>query len=248
MRIAQVLGLLIGALVGDNAFGANFTMVAVGAFGEPLTECRVESFQSAEARVKHRNDYKGRFRGLAASDLPDGKYTANISCRGARIEKYVSVSNLHRFEVVSQNRRTVRSDPPPNLLIRINSPRPQGETWWLTARALYAERVDTVEFQGDTGETAIIDPDPGSYVISVLSSTGYSCVREIDLVERTRLWTFDPAGCTFQVDPFAHIVTDEDKRALKTTSWYQQLRKTDEELWRALEKAAKAESDSNLGK
>ena len=76
------------------------------------------------------------------------------------------------------------------------------------------ERSDTVEFQGDTEEALVTDPDPGSYVVSVLSSTGYGCLREIDLVEFTSLWTFDPATCEFQVDAFAHIVTDEDKRAL----------------------------------
>jgi hypothetical protein len=248
MRIAHVLGLLIGAMVGDSTFAANFAMVATGAFGEPLTECRVEGFRPTGTGAKHASDYKERFRGLVASEVPDGEYIADISCRGTRIGRYVSVSNLHRFEVVSENRRTVRSDPPPHLLIRINRPRPPGETWWLTAQALYAERVDTVEFQSDTGEAAINDPDPGSYVISVLSSTGYSCLREIDLVETTRLWTFDPAACEFQVDAFAHIVTGEDKRALKTTSWYQQLRKSNEELWRALEKAAKAQSDSDFGK
>jgi hypothetical protein len=42
--MAQVLGLLISASVGNSTFGANFTMVAVGAFGGPLTERRVESF------------------------------------------------------------------------------------------------------------------------------------------------------------------------------------------------------------
>jgi hypothetical protein len=139
----------------------------------------------------------------------------------------------------------MRSDHvPPHLAIRLMNPPPQAEEWWLTLRALYTERSDTVEFEGDNKEAGIADPDPGSYVVSVLSSTGYSCLREIDLVEFTRQWTFNPATCEFQVDAFAHIVTDEDKRALKTTSWYQQLRKNNEELWRALEKAAaKAESD-----
>jgi hypothetical protein len=249
MRIAQALGLLIGALAGDNTFGANFTMVAVGAFGEPLTECRVESFKSTDIRRKHPNDYRGRFRGMVASNVPNGKYNADIRCGETRIGEYVEVSNHDVFKVVSENIRISRSDHvPPHLAIRLISPRPQGEKWWLTLRALYRERSDTVEFQGDTEEAGITDPDPGSYVVSVLSSTGYSCLREVDLVEFTRLWTFDPATCEFQVDAFAHIVTDGDKRALKTTSWYQQLRKSNEELWRALEKAAKAERDSKLGK
>jgi hypothetical protein len=247
MRIARVLGLVIGTLVADNTFGANFTMVAVGAFGEPLTECRVESFKSTGIRSNRPNDYKSRFRGMVASDVPTGKYSAGISCGETRIGEYVEVGNHDVVKVVTENIRIGRSDHiPPHLAIHFISPRPQGEKWWLTLRALYRERRDTVEFQN--GEARITDPDPGSYVVSLLSSTGYSCFREIDLVEFTRLWTFDPATCEFQLDAFAHIVTDEDKRALKTTSWYQQLRKSNEELWRALEKAAKAESDSNLGK
>lgn len=245
--IAYILGLLVGALVSVNASAASFTMVAVGEFGEPLTECRVQSFQSTKTRANHANEFKERFRGLAATDLPDGEYVADINCREARIGKYVTVSNFDRFEVVSENRRISRVHPVPQLVIRMNSSR-EGETWWLTLRALYSKRSDTIEFQRTTSEARITDPDPGSYVVSVLSSTGYECLREIDLTERTRLWTFDPAVCAFQVDEFAHVVTDEDKRELKTTSWYQQLRKSEEELWRAVDKLVKGAKGSNLAK
>jgi hypothetical protein len=207
----------------------------------------VESFKPTGKRAALTKDYKDRFQGLAARDVPYGEYAADVSCRETRIGRYVSVSNGHGFEVLSENRRMVRSDPPPSLLIRINRPHPNGETWWLTAQALYLKRAESVKFwfQDDVGQAAIIDPDPGSYVISVLSSAGYSCVREIDLAERTRLWSFDPGSCTFHVDAFAHIVTDEDKRKMKTTDWYRELRKQDEELLRALENAAKASPDSN---
>ena len=248
MRSAQILRLLIGALVSANVFAANFVMVAIGAFGEPFTECRVESFRSTKTKAKRANDYKERFRGLAANALPNGEYTADISCREARIGTYVTVSDSHRFEVVSENRRIIRSHPIAHLVIRMNSPLPTGETWWLALRALYGRRSDTVQFQSDTAETNIADPDPGSYVVSVLSSTGYNCLREIDLVERTSLWTFDPAACTFHVDEFAHVVTEEDKRNLKKTDWYQRLRKSEEELFRALERAAKDTADPDSKK
>src|SRR5271165_2342232 len=245
MTIIQILGLLAGAVGGVNVFAANFAMVAMGQFGEPLTECRVESFEYRGTGAKHLKDYKDRFRGLAASDVPDGEYRVDISCRGARAFGEVKVSNLDRFEVVSEYRRLTRSDPPPHLAVRMDSPHPQGETWWLTLRALYRKRNDTVEFHRETGDAYITDPDPGSYLVSVLSSTGYNCLREIDLVERTRLWTFDPAACALHVDAFAHVVADEDKRALKTTSWYQQLRKSEEEFWRALDRLASGASDSD---
>jgi|HubBroStandDraft_6_1064221.scaffolds.fasta_scaffold906184_2 hypothetical protein len=158
-------------------------MVAIGEFGEPLTECRVEKFQSTTTT----KDYRERFRGLAASELPDGEYRVEISCRGARALDHVKVA----------------------------------------------------------GEAHILDPDPGSYLVGVLSSRGYSCLHEIDLVDRTRLWTFDAEACAFQVDAFAHVVTDEDKRELKTTGWYQELRKSEEQLWRAVDRLAKGANDSN---
>jgi hypothetical protein len=218
----------------------NFTIAAVGAFGEPLTGCRVESFRSTDTAVGKRHDYKDRFQDLVAQDIPGGEYEAEIVCREARIGKWVKVSASNGFEVVSENRRITRSDHKvPHLAIRIDGSRRPGETWWITLRGVYQERSDTAEFQTDTGEARISDPDPGSYMVNVLSSTGYNCLREIDLVERTRLWTFDPAACSFYVDAYAHVVTDEDKRALKTTSWYQQLRKSDDEFWHALEKAEK---------
>ncbi len=59
-------------------------------------------------------------------------------------------------------------------------------------------------------------------------------------MESTRLWTFDTASYTFHLDAFAHLVTDEDKRTLKTTNWYRQMRKRDEEFFRAVENAVKA--------
>jgi hypothetical protein len=59
------------------------------------------------------------------------------------------------------------------------------------------------------------------------------------VVELTRVWTFDAAACTFEVDEFAHVVTDEDKRMNKTTNWYRQLRIGDEQFRRALQKAAR---------
>jgi hypothetical protein len=241
MGIAQIVGLLAFALVSANTFAASFAMVAIGEFGEPLTECRVENFRSTPTT----KDYRGRFRGLAASELPEGEYSVEISCRGARALDHVNVSNLDRFAVVSEKRRFSRNDPPPYLSVRMNRPNPQSETWWITMRALYGKRNDTVAFQGDAGEAHILDPDPGSYVVGVLSSNGYSCLHEIDLVDRTRLWTFDPAACAFQVDAFAHVVTADDKRELKTTGWYQQMRKSEEELWRALDKLKKDAAGSN---
>ena len=245
MKFARIAGFVVGALLSAESFAEEFTLAAVGGFGEPLTECRVESFQPTGRGVKRAADYKTRFRGLVAKNVPDGEYIAYVQCREARADSYVTVSNFHRFQVISESRRISRSDPPPSLLIRIDHSIPQGETWWLTAQALYRERSDTAKFLSAPSTAVIVDPDPGSYVITVLSSAGYSCIREIDIVERTRLWTFDPATCTFHLDEYAHLVTEEDKRERKTTAWYREMRKQEEEWWRALDGVVKANPDSN---
>jgi len=239
LRRTGTLILLIGGL-SFYAFGADVTLVAVGAFGEPLTQCHVDKFRPTGEKP----DFKDRFHALTAKDLPDGEYEAVLSCREAYIESHVMVVGFPQFQVVSQYIRTVRSDPPPALRIRMTNGVARGETWWLTAQAVYTQRTDTAQFQGDSGEAAITDPDPGSYVVGVLSSSGYSCFREIDMVEYTRLWTFDPDTCTFHLDAFAHVVTDEDKREKKTTGWYREVRRQREELLRVLDKIA-ASPDSN---
>ena len=240
----QIFGLALASLLISTASATGFTIVAVGAFGEHLSNCRVDKFRLSNADPGTRNEYKDSFRGLIASNLPDGDYEVAIRCREAQIGTYVRVNEYDRFQVVSENRRIMRSDHLiPELVVRMNGAHPQGGTSWVTLRALYEKRIYTEEFQSETGEAKVADPEPGSYLVSVLSTSGYSCLREIDLVESTRLWTFDPASCTFHVDAFAHLVTDEDKRALKTTSWYQQLRKRDEEFFRALENGVKDTAD-----
>jgi hypothetical protein len=241
-RRLRIVGLVLGTMCGANALATGFTIAAVGAFGEQLTHCQVDSFRLSD-EAGTRREYKGSFRGLVADDLPDGEYEVALQCREARIETRVKVSEFDRFKVVSQNRRITRSDHLiPQLVIRMTDPHPQGEVWWVTLRALYAERVYTGKFLAETGEADVADPDPGSYLVSVLSNSGSDCLREIDLVESTRLWSLDRATCTFHVDASAHVVTEEDKRDLKRTRWYKQLRKNDEELFRALEKGADLDS------
>jgi hypothetical protein len=243
------LGLGLCVLFSAGASAASFTIAAVGAFGEPLTECRVDSFRSSTGAAGEPREYKNSFQGIVASDLPDGEYEAVIHCQGARLQKSVKINYSSRFEVVTQYRRIMRSDHViPHLAVHMSVAIPPGETWWLTLRAVYDDRTYTTKFQNETGAASVADPDPGSYVVSVHSTAGYDCLREIDLAEPTRLWKFHPAACKFHVDQFAHVVTDEDKREHKTTDWYRQLQKRDEELFRELEDAAKAEEKTGTKK
>jgi hypothetical protein len=242
-RRMHIVSFVLGALCGSNASAADITMVAVGPFGEQLTHCQVDSFRLPSTTSDPRGEYKDSFRGLVAGDLPDGEYEADLRCREARIQTRVKVSEFDRFEVVSQNRRITRSDHlVPQLVIRIIGPHPLGAVWWVTLRALYDKRAYAGKFQNETAEAEIADPDPGTYLVSVLSNAGADCLGEIDLVESTRLWTLDPATCTFRVDAFAHVVTKEDKREHKRTPWYRQLQKNDDDLFRILQNAADIDS------
>jgi hypothetical protein len=245
LQHTRILGLLLCGLFCDDGSAADFTIAPIGAFGEELTQCRVDSFRLSGTKSRIRGEYKDSFHGLVANDLPNGKYEVVIRCREARIDTTVNVSELHRFEVVSENRRFLRSDHViPQLVIRITGSQPRHEMWWITLRALYDERLYTSEFRSKAAEARVLDPEPGSYLVSVLSAAGYDCTREIDLVESTRLWTFDPAACAFNLDEFANLVTDEDRHSLKGTGWYQQLRKNDEDLFRALGGASKADGSN----
>jgi hypothetical protein len=240
----HIVGFVVGTLCGSIAFAADITFVAVGPFGERLTHCQVDSFRLPKNATRGASsEYKDSFRGLDAADLPDGEYEADLQCREARIQTRVTVGEFDQVEVVSQKRRITRSNHLiPQLVIRMTGPSDKDAVWWVTLRALYDKRVYAGKFESETGEAEIADPDPGTYLVSVLSNAGSDCLREIDLVESTRLWTFDPATCTFHVDASAHVVTEEDKRELKRTAWYRKIRKNDEELLRALEHAADVDS------
>jgi len=229
---------LMIVLIAVKASAADFTITAVGAFGEPLTTCRVESFQSLHPK----HEYKQRFHNLSASNLPDREYNAVITCLEVRAEKQVTVSPSEEFAVISQSTRIMRSDHHPHqLAIRMTAHPPNRETWWVTLRSVYSESNYTRKFDTSTGEAHIPDPDPGSYLVSVLSTSGYTCVREIDLMEFSDHWTFDSAVCAFQTDDFAHLVSEEDKRSLKTTSWYRDMRKREEEFHHTIAKAINAQ-------
>jgi hypothetical protein len=240
----RLFAFTVYGLVGVSAIARDLRLAAVGSFGEPLTGCRVDSFRPIIAGLRARAEYSDSFNGLSATGLPDGDYAVSIRCLEARMEANVQVAEFHEFELITQSRRLTRSDHViPSLAIRMTHAIPKTETWWVTLRAVYETRAYTSEFRRDTGEAQVLDPEPGSYLVGVLSTNGYICFCEIDLVERTRLWTFDAMSCTYGLDTFAHVVTDRDKRDRKTTGWYRELRRNEEDLFRALEDAANGAAD-----
>jgi hypothetical protein len=233
-------------LVG-GAFAGDFRLAAVGPFGETLTACRVESFRIATSDGSPGPEYRGLFQKLTAAGLPDGNYSAVIICSDERINEQITVDGLHRFHVAAQSGRiTIPEHKKPSLIVHLPKPAPNGETWWITLRAMYDERSYTEDFHASTGDARIVDPEPGSYAVSVLSDQGYVCSRDIDLVENAELWTFDPTKCQFAVDTRAHVVTDQDRKEGKQTGWYLEKKREVEQLFRALESAAKSDPANNL--
>jgi hypothetical protein len=219
---------------------ASIRMLPVTAFGRPIEGCTVKSATVKEASDGQPKDFAARFRGLVASDIPAGKYEVLIGCPGSRLELYkrVTVDPIEGYEqmqIVARFERTMRSDPPPSLAIALKTPPRAGETWWIRMVGLYNGREYINWFQKD-GTTGITDPDPGSYFVEIWSSGGYRCLRQIDFVEPTKRWTLDASTRTFELDRWAHLVGDAD--ASGTGPWYDQMRQEQDELWRALEKAA----------
>ncbi len=78
----------------------------------------------------------------------------------------------------------------PKLAIHLDTPASADETWWIRFVGLYNGNDYTDCFAPGTNEAAITEPDPGSYLVTVASSKGYVCVREVDFVEHTQTWTF----------------------------------------------------------
>ena len=134
--------------------------------------------------------------------------------------------------------RTLASDHvKPKLTIKLDTPPPSDETWWIRLTGLYNGGTYTDRFAAESGEAAVTDPEPGSYLVTVLSTKGYACVREVDVVEFTKSWSFRPSGCSLGLDRFAHLVQEQDKKNQKTGPWYKDIREAQEELQRSLQEA-----------
>ena len=54
----QILGFALGSLLVSRAYPAGFTIAAVGAFGEELSNCRVDNFRLSNGETGTRSEYK----------------------------------------------------------------------------------------------------------------------------------------------------------------------------------------------
>ena len=226
------------AVLTVRAMAADVTILVVGPFGEPVQSCRVDGFLTAAEKGGAQPQYSDRFRGLSGKPIPLGEYEVRVACGEVEISKRLTVDHANQFEVVALSGRHMISDHvKPKLTVKLDTSAPVGETWWIRLVGLYNGKTYTDRFAQGESEAAISDPDPGSYLVTVSSTKGYACVRQVDFVESTNAWTFHPDNCSFDFDRFAHLVQEEDKLNQKQGGWYEEMRTERDKLRRAIDEA-----------
>lgn len=222
------------------ASAADLTILAVDPFGQAIQGCQVDSFRVVAEKDSTRPQYRDRFQGLTGKQIPLGEYDVIVACGEAEIYRQLTVDHANQFEVAALSGRRMISDHiKSKLTIKLENPVPPDETWWVRLAGLYNSKTYTDRFTQGKNEVLITDPDPGSYLVTVSSTKGAVCVREVDFVEATKEWTFRSDNCTFQFDRFAHLVREEDKRNQKRGGWYDEMQADRDALRRALDEAVK---------
>ncbi len=117
-------------------------------------------------------------------------------------------------------------------------PPPVNETWWVSLSSLYGERTYIDRFEPTSGEAILFDPEPGQYAVFVFSSHGYACTREVEFIEFTLKWVFQPSNCSFDLGRFAHLVERDGSNRMKPSRWNEDMRREKEELFRQLKEGA----------
>jgi hypothetical protein len=224
-------------VLGKLAVGAGLTILPVGAFGQMIGGCQVKSILITHNPGESR-DYASQFQGLTGQ-IPLGEYEITLRCGAEEIHKLIAVTHSEQFELISTSERLLISDQvKPKLSVKLaHLPLPR-ETWWVRMIGLYSGDMHVSGFDHQTGIADFTDPEPGSYLVSIGSTSGYTCCREIDLVESTRSWIFDRATCSFQLDQFAHLVEESNKGGKKRGGWYEEMRQRRAALVRSLRGAA----------
>jgi hypothetical protein len=222
---------------------ANLMIVVVSPFGRTIDECRMVSFKTAERQTSNQQEHKAAFSGMTGRSLPLGVYDSTIQCGDVELHKQILLTAPNQVEMVVQKDRLFISDHlKPHLTIRLRQSLPSTEAWWVRLVGLYSDANYAGQFMWPTAEASIFDPDSGSYLVVVQSSTGYVCTKEIDLAQQTRIWSFEPKECSFEVDRFAHIVEESDKRNSRTGPWYRAMQEERDKFFRSLKEATTKQS------
>lgn len=166
-----LLALTLGTAVAEDS---NVTILAVGPFGEPLRSCRVEHFRSSDPEPQHPVDFKDHFSLLVGKKIPMGEYEAFVKCSEGPLRSRIALHESNQFEMIAMGRRVINGElGDAKLVIRLDGTRRKGEIWWVRLVGLYNQENYTDQFSGE-GDWARLDlPDPGTYLVTVLSTSGY---------------------------------------------------------------------------
>jgi len=185
------------------------------------------------------HDYTNQFHGLSVSAIPQGKYKTSIVCNDGELSREITVGAADNLEIMAFSGRILRSDHVrTQLAIKLANMRPGNELWWVRLTGAYNGQDYVDRFDAAKGEARIVDPEPGVYLATVRSTSGYGCFAEVQFVEFTRSWVFDPSSCSFQVDRFAHLIQRNELHKPKPDRWAEDMRREKGEFLRELNRAA----------
>lgn len=237
MKLAASAVLLVGALAGEEP---TFKILATGSFGEPLNSCRVESFRSIPGPNVESRDYADHFVSLTGRGVPAGNYDAFVRCKEGRLYSAVAVRSTSAIAVISRNERAILGERGmQTLVVRMESPPAADAHWWARLVGLYNQENYVAEFSPATGVATFDAPDPGTYLVTVLSTGGYECVAEVDLFEGTRQWGLRRSNCTFTFDRYAHLVSAADSADHRNGAWFKRMQRDREKLFDELDAASR---------
>jgi len=212
-------------------------LVPLGPFGELLKGCAVEGFRSTAVVIGEPRDHAREFDGLAGKGIPLGEYDASVRCGDSVLHEHVVLDSADQLSLVVRTERILISDHvKPRLVIAVERIKNSAETWRIEFVGLYNRKRYTSGFEPNSGEASVTDPETGSYFVSVESSGGYSCGRQIDLMEFTRQWKFEPSACSFRLDQYAHLVERTEAKGIG--GWYEQMRLQKDQLFQSIRGAA----------
>jgi hypothetical protein len=241
VRLCALLGsrlALLLILAASESCAAELTIMALRPDGRPEAGCRVQSFHEIDTVAKS-TDYGSRFSGLYASGIPDGRYEAKIACDRDSLTKSINLEDSSQFELMTFSDRFMRSDPvAPQLVVKLADASAAKEIWWLRLTALYSDGSYVGRFDADTGEARVVDPEPGVYLVSIHSMSGYGCFNEVQFVEFTRRWVFHSLDCSFELDRYANRIQRDAFHKPIPSRWAEEMQRYKQEFLRALEKAA----------
>lgn len=223
MKQCLIYTAFIGASVLQSCGAASLTIVPIGPFGQPLRNCVVEAFLATTTLGGGRQEFTHKFHGLNGEGIPQGEYEASVRCDDSVLHERTVLHSTDQLVLVVRRERIMISDPvKPKLVITLQHMANSAETWRIEFFGLYNGIRYISRFDPNSSKASVIEPETGSYFVSVESSKGYSCGRQIDLMEFTRQWGFDPSTCSFHLDKYAHLVGKTEAKG--TDRWYQEMR------------------------